>query len=112
MAWYQTNIGSSEGSSQKGLSGTFTPNTSATSHISLGFKPSFLCITQGSYSIVMVFNEEINSSKYWYHSTNVIGSVYNLGDTTSSNGLVSIDNDGFTVQKSAITTNWCYFAVE
>lgn len=103
------------GTAQKGSGGTLTLSTTTTTHIELGFKPSYLILTtqKGPFEIVMVYVAALSTTKYWYHSNNVSGSTYSF-NPSGTNGLASIDDDGFTVAKmsaSAYATAW-YAAVE
>lgn len=102
------------GSSQKGSAGTFTASTTTTTHVNVGFKPSYLMITtqRGPYTIVKVYVEALSPTKYWYHSNNISGSTYAF--STNVDSLASIDNDGFTVAKASADayTSLYYEAVE
>ena len=106
------------GSSAQTKAGTFVTNTTATSgyKVTLGFKPKYVCcvLSNGSTGAACVYNEDVSDSKY-ERSCGTVNTWVNFGGTLQYLGMVSIDNDGFTIFTGSTwsfsTLTWAYFAI-
>lgn len=111
MAYYRAS-----GGSEKVASGSATITNSSTTTVNIGFKPKKLVVNQVSSSqtlfVLCVYDEDFSTSKF----TRSGGSVYlgwnDLG-TSNTNRLYSINNDGFTYNKTNNSTyaTLNYFAI-
>lgn len=101
------------GGGDKVANGTWTQSTTDRTKITLGFKPKYVAIqaSAGSSSTNMiVYNADISTTSFKYATANVYATDSNLG--TSTNGvLYSIDNDGFTMNKSGSAIVLDYMAI-
>lgn len=106
MAYYRAS-----GGSEKAASGSVTLSTSSTTTVSIGFKPKKLTVRQGT-NTVGIYDEEYSTTKYFRANTGAYLGAIDLG-TTSANRLYSINDDGFTYNKSNSSSNvdLYYFAV-
>ena len=97
--------------------GTFTPSSSGTKTITVGFKPKYLVVYQAVDSsttatkLVNIYDSRISTSKAVWSTTNQTTTSYNLGTTTAYK-LNSITNTGFIVNQSGASyTYGFYFAI-
>lgn len=97
--------------SQKVKTGTVTLSTSSTTKVTLGFKPKYLCAYSTSAYYSNIWLDTMASNKY-IRSTSSGPKMEDWGDNYTG-GLVSIDNDGFTLRKSNSTggLTYQYFAI-
>lgn len=111
----------SGGGGRKVATGTFVNSSANQVKVTLGFKPKYLAIwTYGSNSLTYsaVYNEDVSSSKQIIgsiSSSSTASTVDNIPYTASTSRvrIVSIDNDGFTLNKisSYNGTEGHYFAI-
>ena len=105
----------SQGATSK--ASTFTPSTSATTTVSLGFKPKYLAIIRPSSSTLAdggacridVYDETLSTSFHYYAAGSSYGKIYKLSDTTTDH-LNSITSTGFVMNKVSNNQLWNYFA--
>ena len=88
--------------------GTFTTSTSATTKVTLGFKPKSLAIRISAN--MQFYDESVSTTSFKFATNNVYLTNTNLGNTTTGR-LQSVDNDGFTVNKSGGVVTGYYSAV-
>ena len=110
--------GSSGGT--KAAIGIVTGSSSSTTKVTLGFKPKQICIVQCSNSSSIpitgiVYDERYSTTKFVRVTQSTAYTDFSLGNSSGNNGLLSIDNDGFTFQKftsSSLTNAYLrYFAI-
>lgn len=97
--------------STKSAYGSYTSSTSDKSIINLGFKPKYLTIV-GTHSggQMIIYDESISDTSFRFAGTSTYAQSRNLGTNTNYN-LYSIDDAGFTVNKTSSVYTYNYFAV-
>lgn len=98
-------------SSGAGVAGTFIPSTTASTKITLGFKPKKLLILffSGSASGGNYYDEDVSSTNYTRYGGTV--TTLPVGGGTVSSRILSIDDDGFTLSAGGSKTNTIYMAI-
>lgn len=76
--------------------------------VTLGFKPKALAVFN-DYGRLCIYDDAISTTTFRYGSTANVASTQNLG-TTTANMLYSIDNDGFTFNKTQTSSNVLYYS--
>lgn len=96
---------------KKSTSGSYTSSTSDKSVINLGFRPRYLCIV-GTHSggQMIIYDERISTTAFRFAGTSAYAQSRNLGTNTNYN-LYSIDDTGFTVNKTSTVYTYNYFAI-
>lgn len=101
------------GGGEKVANGTWTQSTTDRTKITLGFKPKYLAIqaSAGSSSTNMiVYNIDVSPTSFKFASQGTYATDLNFGSSTGST-LYSIDNDGFTMNKSSSAISLEYMAI-
>lgn len=92
-------------------SGVVSLSTSSTTKVTLGYKPSLLIIIMYLDGISITSNETFMGGYYDSEvstDTILVGTASNIVPNNGYNRLNSIDDDGFTIGKSATTTTYKY----
>lgn len=88
--------------------GTFTTSASTTTKITLGFKPKTLSLMIANN--LNYYDESISTTQFKLATPSTNMTNVNLGNTTAGR-LATIDNDGFTANKTSSAVNCYYHAV-
>ena len=88
--------------------GTFTTSTSTTTKVTLGFKPKSLAVM--IVNNMNLYDENISTTQFKVSTPTVYLTNATLGNTTSGR-LSTVDNDGFTVNKTSSAFTCYYHAV-
>jgi len=96
--------------------GTFSPSSSGTKTVTVGFRPKYLVVYQatdsstGATKLVNMYDARISTQKALFSASNTSAALYSLGATTVYK-LNSITSTGFIVNQSAAAyTYGFYFA--
>lgn len=76
--------------------------------VTLGFKPKALAVFN-DYGRLCIYDDAMSTTTFRFGSTANVASTQNLG-TTTGNMLYSIDNDGFTFNKTQTASNILYYS--
>lgn len=92
--------------------GNVALSTDSSTHVNLGFKPKFvyasLAVNATTLNAICIYDERYSTSKC-NRATNTAGNTdYNI-PSTSTNRIVSIDNDGFTLGEYTSNLSNCYY---
>lgn len=96
--------------------GSVENSTSATTKVTLGFQPKYVCVLTkvgtGTARLVNIYNYDYSTTKAYWGSTTSAGSLteYTIGSGSTTYRIASIDNDGFTL--GLTTSAWlgtCYY---
>lgn len=88
--------------------GTFTSSASTTTKVTLGFKPKSLAVM--IVNNMNFYDESVSTTQFKFSTPTVYLTSVNLGNTTSGR-LSTVDNDGFTVNKTSSAFTCYYHAV-
>lgn len=101
------------GGGEKVANGTWKQSTTSRTKITLGFKPKYLAIQASagsSASNMIVYNIDVSPTSFKFASQGTYATDLNFNSSTTG-VLYSIDNDGFTMNKSDSAIALEYMAI-
>ena len=101
-------VGGTSTSGGKYAHGSFSTSTSAKTKITLGFKPKTVALMV--VNNLHYYDETISTTQYKFATPSTNLTNLNLGNTTAGR-LTSIDDDGFSVNKTSSVLACYYHAV-
>lgn len=104
---------SGSGGGQKVVNGTFSTQTSGSYSVNLGFKPKYLAIQAAAGSSatnMQIYNVDYSTTLFIYATSSAYSQDKAFGSSTSG-VLYSIDNNGFTMNKSGSVVSLEYMAI-
>lgn len=104
---------SGNGGGQKVANGTFSTQTSGSYSINIGFKPKYLAIQAAAGSSatdIQIYDEDYSTTLFIYATSSAYSQDKTFGSSTTG-VLYSIDNNGFTMNKSGSVVSLEYMAI-